>query len=86
MSQPTRQVFSEEFQDFQNAADSVAELLMAFDDEGMDKAAAIGGALTQLIFHLMTTAPDQKAAMELLSTCIQNATIYKDAGPRVNIH
>ena len=82
MSQP----YAKEFEDFQDAAHSVAELLMAFDEEGMDKAAVLGGALTQLIFHLMATAKDHEAAMELLSTCIQNASVYKDVGPCLNIH
>ena len=75
-----------EFEDFQDAAASVAELLLAFDAEGMDKAAVIGGALTQLIFHLMATSEDNDDAMELLSVCIQNAAIYREVGTCTNIH
>ena len=81
-----RQPDPKEFEDFQDAAASVAELLMVFDEEGMDKTAVLGGSLTPLIFHLLAITEDQEIAMKLLSECIKNATVYREAGPCLNIH
>ena len=78
--------------DFAEAADCTADLLMQFDEMGLDKGPALGGALTQIIHHLITVSPDTTSALGLLSSCIQNAACtadstsvyYMDAGDTVH--
>lgn len=62
-------------EDFFQASDLTAELIEEFDNLGLDIGPAIGGALTQMIAHLIATAPDANTAMGMLSSCMSNATL-----------
>ena len=62
-------------EDFFYACDCTAEMLEGFAEEGLHAGPAIGGALTQIIAHLIQVSPDTSAAMQLLSSCITNATM-----------
>jgi len=62
-------------EDFFYACDCTAELLEEFSARGLQIGPALGGALTQIIAHLIMVSPDTTAAMELLSSCINNATL-----------
>jgi len=64
---------------FFHAADCTAELLAEFDAMGLDKGPALGGALTQIITHLIAVSPDTPSAMGLLSSCITNAAQHSEA-------
>tara|TARA_R110000796_G_scaffold4772_6_gene18169 strand:+ start:836 stop:1120 length:285 start_codon:yes stop_codon:yes gene_type:complete len=65
-------------EDYLCAADMAAQLVDEF--EGMDllPIPALGGAITQLLAHLITISSDTPSAMSLLSTCILNAAIETD--------
>lgn len=65
-------------EDFFVAADYTAELLSEFDAMGLEKGPALGGALTQIIAHLIAVSPDTPSAMVMLSSCISNAAFHQD--------
>ena len=65
----------QEQEDFFHAVDCTVELLQKFDSMGLEKGPALGGALTQIIAHLIAISPDTASAMEMLSSCIANATL-----------
>lgn len=65
-------------EDFFHAVECAAELLEEFDAMGLEKGAAIGGALTQIIAHLIAISPDTASAMGMLSSCISNAAFHID--------
>ena len=65
-------------EDFFHAVDCTAELLQEFDTMGLEKGPAIGGALTQIIAHLIAISPDTASAMGMLSSCISNAAFHVD--------
>ena len=62
-------------EDFFYACERTAEMLKEFSARGLQIGPALGGALTQIIAHLLTVSPDTTAAMQLLSSCIDNATL-----------
>ena len=64
--------------DFLTAAECTQELLEEFDAMGLGKGPALGGALTQIITHLIAVSPDTQTAMGMLSSCISNATFYTE--------
>lgn len=64
--------------DFFEAAECTADLLAEFDQRGLEKGPALGGALTQIITHLIAVSPDTPSAMGLLSSCITNAAQHAD--------
>lgn len=63
---------------FFEAAECTAELLMEFEAMGLEKGPALGGALTQIITHLIAVSPDTPSAMGLLSSCIGNAAQHAE--------
>ena len=64
--------------DFLTAADCTQELLEEFDAMGLGKGPALGGALTQILTHLIAVSPDTQTAMGLLSSCISNAAFHTE--------
>jgi len=62
-------------EDFFTAAECVQELLEEFNSVGLREAPALGGALTQMLTHLIINSPDTQTAMGLLSMCLSNAAI-----------
>lgn len=62
--------------DFFEAIEHTDEFVKYLDDLGLDKGAALGGALTYLISCLIRTSPDSTAALGLLSSCMQNAAFH----------
>ena len=62
-------------EDFLYACDCTAEMLEEFAAEGLHTGPALGGALTQLIANLLEISPNQDAAMQMISSCIANASI-----------
>jgi len=67
-------------EDFFHAVDCTAELLEEFDAIGLEKGPALGGALTQIIAHLIAISPDTASAMGMLSSCISNAALNVERG------
>ena len=65
--------------DFFTAAKMMVALLEEFDARDMNTGPALGGALTQIITHLIDVSPDTPAALGLLSSCIANAAYQSDA-------
>jgi hypothetical protein len=63
---------------FFEAAECTTELLMEFEAMGLEKGPALGGALTQIITHLIAVSPDTPSAMGLLSSCIGNAAQHAE--------
>ena len=63
---------------FFDAAENTADLLAEFDQRGLEKGPALGGALTQIITHLIAVSPDTPSAMGLLSSCIANAAQHAE--------
>lgn len=63
---------------FFEAAEQTADLLAEFDQRGLEKGPALGGALTQIITHLIAVSPDTPSAMGLLSSCIANAAQHAE--------
>ena len=63
---------------FFEAAEETADLLAEFDQRGLEKGPALGGALTQIITHLIAVSPDTPSAMGLLSSCIANAAQHAE--------
>ena len=49
-----------------------------FDAMGLGKGPALGGALTQILTHLIAVSPDTQTAMGLLSSCISNAAFHSE--------
>jgi len=66
-------------EDFFTAAQMMVAVIEEFDAQDMHTGAAIGGALTQLITHLISVSPDIPAALGLLSSCITKAA-YQHEG------
>lgn len=62
--------------DFLTSARAQSDLLCELDKLGLQKGAVLGGALTQIITHLIAESPDVSTAMGLLTSCINNATTY----------
>ena len=65
-------------EDFMTAAECTLDLLEEFDAMGLGKGPALGGALTQILTHLIAVSPDTQTAMGMLSSCISNAAFYSD--------
>ena len=63
---------------FFDAAECTADMLADFDQRGLEKGPALGGALTQIITHLIAVSPDTPSAMGLLSSCIANAAQHAE--------
>lgn len=64
--------------DFFDACDLTSDLIKEFDTLGLDAGPAIGGALTQLLSYLMAVSPDTPTAMNMLSSCLSNASLHVD--------
>lgn len=58
---------------FSEACRRTDDMLHRMYKEEMEAGAVIGGTLTTAIFHLLQIAPDQTAAMHMLSSCMSNA-------------
>ncbi len=71
--------------DFFTAAEFAKGLIEEFDSMGLNKGAALGGALTQILTHLIAISPDTPTAMGLLSSCISNAAL-RSAMPIITHH
>ena len=71
--------------DFFTAAELAQDLIEEFDSMGLNKGAALGGALTQILTHLIAVSPDTPTAMGLLSSCISNAAL-QSAMPIITHH
>jgi hypothetical protein len=63
-------------QDFFEAIEHTDEFVKYLDDLGLDKGAALGGALTHLMSRLIRMSPDSTTALGLLSFCMQNAGFH----------
>jgi hypothetical protein len=64
---------------FFEAAKCTADMLADFDQRGLEKGPALGGALTQIITYLIAVSPDTPSAMGLLSSCITNAAQHAES-------
>tara|TARA_R110000796_G_scaffold22846_7_gene65812 strand:- start:4707 stop:4976 length:270 start_codon:yes stop_codon:yes gene_type:complete len=62
-------------EDFFTAAKMMAVIIEEFESQEMQAGAAISGALTQLLSHLISVSPDVPAAMGLLSSCMTKAAL-----------
>lgn len=62
-------------EDYLSAAEMAAQLIDEFEGMQLDTVPALGGALTQLIAHLIHISDDVPFAMSLLSTCILDAAL-----------
>lgn len=60
-------------EDFFHAMERTAELVADLEKMGLERGAALGGALTHLLAHLIAVSPDPQTAMGMLSSCISNA-------------
>ena len=70
--------------DFFTAAKMMVAMLEEFEAREMNTGPALGGALTQLITHLIDVSPDVPSALGLLSSCIANAA-YQSESPTLFI-
>ena len=59
--------------DFFDACDMTIELLNEFEARGMLKGPAMGGAMTQLLSHLIDISPDPRTVSEIIASCLSNA-------------
>jgi hypothetical protein len=60
-------------EDFVCAMDFAEQMMNEFEEMGLQRKNALGGALTAIITHLIASAPDTQTAMFMLSACISNA-------------
>jgi len=65
--------------DFFNAAKMMAALLTEFHARDMDAGPAIGGALTQILAHIIEVSPDVPSALGLISSCLSNAAYQAES-------
>ena len=61
--------------DFDLASDMMNELLDDFDHADMQAGAAMGGALTALIFRLILSSPDESTTLGMLSSAMSHAAV-----------
>ena len=59
--------------DFFDACDMTVELLNEFEARGMMKGPAMGGAMTQMLSHLIDISPDPRTVSEIIASCLSNA-------------
>jgi len=59
--------------DFFTAARMMVSVLEEFESQELHVGASVGGALTQLISHLIQVSPDTPTAFGLLSSCMSKA-------------
>tara|TARA_R110000764_G_scaffold144889_1_gene232701 strand:- start:854 stop:1147 length:294 start_codon:yes stop_codon:yes gene_type:complete len=64
--------------DFLEAANLSLIMLEEFRARELNTGAAIGGALTQILTHLIDVSPDASAAMGLLSASLTNAAFQAE--------
>ena len=64
--------------DFFEAANLSLIMLEEFHSRDLNAGAALGGALTQILTHLIEVSPDASAAMGLLSSCMTNAAFQAE--------
>ena len=62
-------------EDFLWSMECAHELIQEMTASDRNMGAAIGGMLTQTLTALMAFAPNNETAMQVLSSCIQNATV-----------
>jgi len=60
--------------DFELASDMMNELLDDFENSDIQAGAAMGGALTALLFRLIVSSPDNTTAMGMLSSAMGQAS------------
>jgi len=65
--------------DFFEAARLSLIMLEEFEVRGLNTGAAIGGALTQILTHLIDVSPDIPSAMTLLSASLNNAAFQTES-------
>ena len=65
--------------DFFEAARLSLIMLEEFEVRGLNTGAAIGGALTQILTHLIDVSPDIPSAMTVLSASLNNAAFQTDS-------
>jgi|TARA_R100001460_G_scaffold1672_2_gene6104 hypothetical protein len=65
--------------DFDLASDMMNELLDDFDASDLQAGAAMGGALTALLFRLMVSSPDNSTTMGMLSSAMNQAATFASA-------
>lgn len=65
--------------DFFEAARLSLIMLNEFESRDLNSGAAIGGALTQIITHLIDVSPDIPSAMTVLSASLNNASFQTDS-------
>ena len=65
--------------DFFEAARLSLIMLEEFEARGLNTGAAIGGALTQILTHLIDVSPDIPSAMTVLSASLNNASFQTDS-------
>ena len=56
--------------DFDLASDMMNELLDDFENSNIQAGAAMGGALTALLFRLIVSSPDNTTSMGMLSSAM----------------
>ena len=61
--------------DFNLASDMMNELLDDFENSDMQAGAAIGGALTAILFRLILSSPDESTTLGMLSSAMNHAAV-----------
>jgi len=59
--------------DFDLASEMMNELLDDFENSDIQAGAAMGGALTALIFRLILSSPDESTTLGMLSSAMSHA-------------
>lgn len=68
--------FSEEVEpDFREGAAAMADLIDQFEYKNLDRGAALGGALTQVLYDIMVLSPNIQTATGLISSCMTSASM-----------
>ena len=65
--------------DFDYAGDQMNALLDEMEQDGHNAGAAMGGALTALLFRLMVSSPDSNTTMGMLSSAMNQAAVIAAA-------
>jgi len=65
---------TEEEEEYFTSANETADLMKDLANRGINPAAAMGGALTQLLTQLFLGSPSQSEALGILASCLAQAS------------
>ena len=72
-------------EDFHISVELMHELFQQMEEEGIEMAPALHGALSAILFKVIRMSPDTETAFGLISSCMASATAQSLLGSGKNI-